>query len=373
MREISEACSRCVAAWMEARAADDFGAYATPLGARRGAEATRGRGDRGRRRALRRAARRLRAGRDDGGARAGLRRPARAADAAGGRGRRGRADAGCPSRTWSEAGQMAIAREIAEMMGFDLVYGLIARSAHPFTGGSTSATSASPPGSTRRARSATSPPSCTSWGTPSTSRASPPRPTARRSFDAPSLGAARVAVAPLGEPDRPHRGLLGARLEPRHAAALPRGARPASTPPPARAGQRASSPALIRVEADEVTYNLHIILRFELELALLDGRARRSADLPGRLRGRHVRTYSASARRATRTACMQDIHWADGLFGYFPTYTLGNLYSAQLAEAAQADLGRASRRSSRRAASRRSSGSCATASIATAPRCRPAS
>lgn len=95
-------------------------------------------------------------------------------------------------------------------------------------------------------------------------------------------------------------------------------------------------PSLIRVKADEVTYNLHIIIRFELEQALLSG------NLPVRdLPGAWNQTYhDVLGVRPTNDAegCLQDIHWSAGLFGYFPTYTLGNVYAAQLISKARSDL-----------------------------------
>ena len=86
-----------------------------------------------------------------------------------------------------------------------------------------------------------------------------------------------------------------------------------------------------------MTYNLHILLRFELELALLREELA-VADLPEAWREKHDRRSSATRPRTTSRACMQDIHWSWGELGYFPTYTLGNLYSAALAEAMRADL-----------------------------------
>jgi len=96
-------------------------------------------------------------------------------------------------------------------------------------------------------------------------------------------------------------------------------------------------PGPIRVYADEVTYNLHITIRFELELALVSGDLRAS-DLPGawnELYERHLGVRPASDSEG----CLQDIHWADGLIGYFPTYTLGNVYAAQLFATADREIG----------------------------------
>lgn len=97
-----------------------------------------------------------------------------------------------------------------------------------------------------------------------------------------------------------------------------------------------SRPSLIRVEADEATYNLHIILRFELELSLLTGDLK-PADLPGAWTERFEKMF-ALAPPDDRRGCLQDIHWSVGGFGYFPTYTLGNLYAAQFMNAARSQL-----------------------------------
>lgn len=93
-------------------------------------------------------------------------------------------------------------------------------------------------------------------------------------------------------------------------------------------------PSLIRVEADELTYNLHIILRFELEQALLGGTLA-VADLPGAWND-GLRALLGVVPPNDREGVLQDVHWSGPSFGYFPTYALGNLYAAQLMEAARA-------------------------------------
>lgn len=95
-------------------------------------------------------------------------------------------------------------------------------------------------------------------------------------------------------------------------------------------------PSLIRVEADEATYNLHIALRFELELSLLSGDLN-VADLPGAWNERFKALFGLDVPDDAR-GCLQDIHWSFGGIGYFPTYTLGNLYAAQLMRAAKQNL-----------------------------------
>lgn len=96
-------------------------------------------------------------------------------------------------------------------------------------------------------------------------------------------------------------------------------------------------PSLIRTESDEVTYNLHIILRFELEQALLSGELK-PKDLPGEWNSAMAAMLGVTPD-SDANGCLQDIHWSGGGIGYFPTYTLGNLIGAQLFEAAQAQLG----------------------------------
>jgi carboxypeptidase Taq len=96
-------------------------------------------------------------------------------------------------------------------------------------------------------------------------------------------------------------------------------------------------PSFIRVEADEATYNLHIILRFELEQALVAGELQ-PADVPGAWNEKFHEFFQMTPPDHAR-GCLQDIHWSMGGLGYFPTYTLGNLYAAQFMEAAQRDLG----------------------------------
>ena len=96
------------------------------------------------------------------------------------------------------------------------------------------------------------------------------------------------------------------------------------------------SRSLIRVEADEATYNLHIVIRFELERALLDGDLA-VRDLPGAWRDRYTEDLGVTPP-TDANGVLQDIHWSAGLFGYFPTYSLGNLCAAQFFEQALRDV-----------------------------------
>lgn len=105
-----------------------------------------------------------------------------------------------------------------------------------------------------------------------------------------------------------------------------------STPQDLFAAVGAIRPGLIRVDADETTYNPHIVLRFELELALVRGDLA-VADLPGAWNEKS-RTILGLTPPNDAVGCLQDVHWAAGSFGYFPTYSLGNVYAACLFEAA---------------------------------------
>jgi len=95
-------------------------------------------------------------------------------------------------------------------------------------------------------------------------------------------------------------------------------------------------PSLIRIYADEATYNLHIILRFELEQELLSG-AVAPADLPAAWDAK-MEEYLGIEVPDVADGALQDMHWAGGLIGYFPTYALGNIISAQLWERLLEDL-----------------------------------
>src|SRR5262249_43731139 len=95
-------------------------------------------------------------------------------------------------------------------------------------------------------------------------------------------------------------------------------------------------PSFIRVEADQVTYDLHIILRFEVELKLTEGELK-PHDLPAFWNEAFEKMLGLKVPDDAR-GCLQDIHWSLGAFGYFPTYTLGNLNAAQLMTKAGREL-----------------------------------
>ncbi|XOV88247.1 MAG: carboxypeptidase M32 [Pseudomonadota bacterium] len=95
--------------------------------------------------------------------------------------------------------------------------------------------------------------------------------------------------------------------------------------------------SLIRVDADEVTYPLHVILRYEIEQALIAGDLA-VADLPGAWNDSMEAFLDLSTGSNHADGCLQDVHWPAGLFGYFPTYTIGALTAAQLFAAANHDI-----------------------------------
>jgi carboxypeptidase Taq len=95
--------------------------------------------------------------------------------------------------------------------------------------------------------------------------------------------------------------------------------------------------SLIRIEADEVTYNLHILIRFELEIEIFEDDLPLT-DLPEAWNARY-RDYLGLEVPDDAHGVLQDVHWAGGAFGYFPTYSLGNVIAGQLWESAERDLG----------------------------------
>jgi carboxypeptidase Taq len=87
-------------------------------------------------------------------------------------------------------------------------------------------------------------------------------------------------------------------------------------------------PGKIRVDADEVTYPAHIILRYEIERALIEGTIE-ADDIPALWDEKMAALLGIDTRGDYRNGCMQDVHWTEGAFGYFPSYTLGAMYAAQ--------------------------------------------
>jgi carboxypeptidase Taq len=94
---------------------------------------------------------------------------------------------------------------------------------------------------------------------------------------------------------------------------------------------------LIRVDADEATYPLHVILRFEIEKGLIEGTIH-PRDVPEEWHSRMVAYLGLETRDNYRDGPMQDVHWPSGAFGYFPSYTLGAMIGAQLWSAMEKDI-----------------------------------
>src|SRR6202012_723719 len=99
----------------------------------------------------------------------------------------------------------------------------------------------------------------------------------------------------------------------------------------------AVEPSLIRASADPLTYPLHIVLRFELELALIDGDLS-VRDLPAAWRDGMRRLLGLEVPSGA-LGCLQDVHWSEGAFGYFPSYAMGCLIAASLWQAMSRELG----------------------------------
>ena len=94
------------------------------------------------------------------------------------------------------------------------------------------------------------------------------------------------------------------------------------------AGVNYVEPSLIRIEADELTYNLHIMIRYELEEEIINGNIKID-ELPERWNEKYQKYLGVSADTEAK-GVLQDVHWSGGAFGYFPSYSLGNLYAAQM-------------------------------------------
>lgn len=240
-----------------------------------------------------------------------------------------------PTGPWDEEAQMALSREIARDIGFDDRRGLVGRTAHPVTMGLGA-------GDTRLSTrvDVTEPLSCImallhegghalyDQGIPADRRRT-------LAGDAPSLGA-HESQSRFWENHVGRSPEFWERLSPSLAAAFPDASRGLATSDYVRALNRVERQP-IRVESDEVTYDLHIVLRTRLERAIITGEMD-VADLPGAFDDGLAELLGIAPASPSEGA-MQDIHWAAGIFGYFPTYTLGNLYAAQLADAAEAHVG----------------------------------
>ncbi len=120
-------------------------------------------------------------------------------------------------------------------------------------------------------------------------------------------------------------------------------------------------PGFIRVDADEVTYPAHIILRYEIERPLIEGEIE-PEDVPALWDAKMMELLGLDTRGNFTNGPLQDVHWPEALFGYFPCYSLGAMYSAQWFAAMRRDRCPISTSASRAATSRRPSTGCATTS-----------
>jgi carboxypeptidase Taq len=87
-------------------------------------------------------------------------------------------------------------------------------------------------------------------------------------------------------------------------------------------------PSLIRTEADEISYHFHVFIRYELEKRLIEG-SLAASDIPA-FWNEQYKTYLGVTVPDDKKGCLQDVHWSHGSFGYFPTYSLGSFYAAQI-------------------------------------------
>ncbi len=240
-----------------------------------------------------------------------------------------------PARHWPHDAQMVLAHEIAEMVGFDHTRGRLAESAHPFS----TAFGAGDVRFTTRIDERDPISNILTVlhevGHATYEQGFSPDYARTLLHDAPSLGAhesqSRFWENHIGG-TRAFWELVAPRME--------------ALFPTAMQGIRVDDlynatigvqPSLIRVNADEVTYNLHVVLRFELEVGLISGRISVD-DLPEIWDTRMVELLGIRPT-SPKDGVMQDVHWPDGMFGYFPTYTLGNLYAAQLASTLDTEFG----------------------------------
>ena len=240
-----------------------------------------------------------------------------------------------PTGPWDDAAQMSVARALAADIGFDLSAGVVGRTAHPVT-------MSLGPGDTRLSTrvDAADPLSCImallhEGGHAMYDQGLPPEHRRTLAGDAPSLGA-HESQSRFWENHVGRTLAFWQRLAPDLATAFPVVAGGLGPDDYRRALNRVRTQA-IRVESDEVTYDLHIILRTRLERALITGDLA-PADLPAAF-GDGMRELLGITPDRPANGAMQDIHWSAGIIGYFPTYTLGNLYAAALADAAADRVG----------------------------------
>lgn len=247
----------------------------------------------------------------------------------------GRGGPPLPTGPWADAAQMDLAAAVVADIGFDATRGLVGRTAHPVTMGLG-------PGDTRLSTRVDESDPLSSimaalheGGHALYDQGIPEQRRRTLAGDAPSLGA-HESQSRFWEN---HVGRVEAfwhRLAPRMAEAFPGAAGGLSPQHYLRALNRVERQP-IRVESDEVTYDLHIVLRTRLERALMHGELE-VCDLPEAFDD-GLEELLGVRPDTPADGAMQDVHWPAGIVGYFPTYSLGNLYAAMLAEAAEREVG----------------------------------
>jgi len=233
---------------------------------------------------------------------------------------------------FAEDGQLAIARELALAFGYDLTRGRIDKAVHPFSSGS---------GSDVRITTRTAPrdpfncfySTIHEVGHAAYEQGIDPAHALTPLGQGVSMGVhesqSRIYENQLGR-SRAFTGFLFGRMRETF------GEFGIDDPDSFHAAVNRVAPGYIRTEADEVHYNLHVLMRFDLERDLIAGRLA-VADLPTAWDARFLRDFGLAVDRPSN-GCLQDVHWSVGLFGYFPTYTLGNVYAGCLHAALRADL-----------------------------------
>jgi carboxypeptidase Taq len=240
-----------------------------------------------------------------------------------------------PDDHWAEGGQAELARSIATMLGFDLDAGAIGISAHPFTsmhhaGDVRFSTTIDPKNPTTNVLVVLH-----EAGHAIYEQGLPQRHARTSLYAHPSMGVhesqSRFYEMHIGCTDT-----FWHRLEPELGRLFPDQLARCDVDRIAATTRRVQ-PGALRLEADEVTYNLHIAVRFRLEARLIRGELEVD-DLPAAWSD-EMQALLGVRPEGDRDGVLQDIHWAVGMFGYFPTYTLGNIYAAQLRLAMERELG----------------------------------
>ena len=229
-----------------------------------------------------------------------------------------------PVGPFSKEGQYAIGLEAMKLLGFDFCAGRLDESAHPFCGGVPEDTRL-----TTRYREDSFVGSL--WGTMHETGHGRYEQNLPREWLGQPVGWARSAGIHESQSlsfemqiglSRPFVGLLASRLTAQF------GSQPAFEPDNLHRWLTRVQPSFIRVEADELTYPLHVILRYRIERDLIEGRIE-ADDIPTRWDTAMAQLLDTDTRGNFTNGCMQDVHWGSGLFGYFPSYTLGAMYAAQ--------------------------------------------